>query len=105
MLARALPVGVGALLCPRLVKAAVVLDPNDPANFKQGGTHPVTPGSVLRFDDESVSDYAVVFCQRADAGCQEEFSDRALRSRGGYNDAGRACSRLESVMMGNRLCS
>jgi len=58
-------VGVGALLCPQLVKAAVVLDPNDTANFKQGGSQPVTPGSVLRFDDESVSDYAVAFCQRA----------------------------------------
>ena len=49
------------------VEAATTLDPTNIANFNQDGTQPVTPGSVLLFDDQSVSDFCVLFANDDDA--------------------------------------
>jgi hypothetical protein len=69
LLARAIPVGVGALLLPRLAKAGTVLDPTNPfATFQEEGSENITPGSVLSFTDENVGDIAVLHTTDLDAG-------------------------------------
>jgi len=63
-----------------------VLDPNDAANFKQDGTQPVTPGSLVRFDDESVSDYAARFANEQDAGACNDLDVIATFLRAAFRD-------------------
>lgn len=59
-------------LWPVRVEAATTLDPTNTANFKQDGTQPITPGSVLLFDDQSVSDFCVLFANDGDAAAGVE---------------------------------
>jgi hypothetical protein len=47
--------------------ASVVLDPTNPANFKQDGTQSVIPGTVLTFADQSLSDFCTLFATDLDA--------------------------------------
>lgn len=61
-----------AALWPVRVEAAITLDPTNTANFKQDGTQPITPGSVLLFDDQSVSDFCVLFANDGDAAAGVE---------------------------------
>jgi hypothetical protein len=54
-------------LWPVRVEAAITLDPTNPANFKSDGNQTITPGAVLTFTDQSVSDFALLFGNDADA--------------------------------------